>query len=452
MAESTLLAAEHAEEELHELRRKFHPHHDYLNLIIPSTWYLLGMTGAEFYFYNASHLIAALKLLTGTSQYFTSASTSLQFFLALALFIAGFTAIYVVGQLINGFSALILDRTIVKKLLKYPFEIYQRRLQATVDDPRSFYRGIVLEASYLMFCINLVPLVFLELVTVLFDMRIPAFSRWIGAHYLVTAPTLACTLWLHYGKPSSKRAIRWTGTGDDSDVVTDYKNFARYHLLSIAVLFIIEYTVAVTLEHVSAILLLPTINWLIGYAERRLLHEDAKPTLRTRRVFAYAKACFTNPIYFAAKLTGYAAAPSATLIRSVKTEVGMDLDEGDLFWMTYLTVQNRGSGSSQTVYHFLAMYGMVRNLCNATAMALLSSVAVFWIEWPVNHGQGVAVWSVGLCGLMYILFIRYLYVYGAYFSKYVIRAAAFVLRRPTTLLRAREQQPAQASTASTISR
>src|SRR4051794_37278324 len=196
MPESLLLVKEHAEEELHELRRKFHPHHDYLNLIIPSTWYLVGLFAVEFYFYHAQHIIATLRRMNEVAPYFSSSSTSLQFFLALSLFIAGFTIIYVIGQLINGFSALVLDRTIVKKLLKYPFTLYERRLAAPTDETAAeVLRRAMMEASYTVFCVNLVPVVFLELVAFMFAVRVSSFETWVREHYNISAILLVIVVY-----------------------------------------------------------------------------------------------------------------------------------------------------------------------------------------------------------------------------------------------------------------
>lgn len=429
-----LLAKEHAEEELHELRRKFHPHHDYLNLIIPSTWYLIGLFAVEFYFYHAQHLVSSLKRMTEVEPYFSSSSTSLQFFLALSLFIAGFTIIYVIGQLINGFSALVLDRTIVKKLLKYPFTLYEYKLHSALsDDNANLLRRAMMQASYTVFCLNLIPVVFLELVAFMFATRVITFETWVSAHYNVTALLLALLVWAHFGRPSRSKAARYTLKASRGDIMT-YNILFKVHMLGLATVYLSLYLSLVYRGQVGALLVLPAINAAIVLSERYLVTESRKALRRRTRLLTYAKACFTNPIYFAAKLTGYGDMPSTALIRAVRSGIGSDSDSKDFFWMTYLTIQNRGLGSSQTVYHFLAMYGMVRNICNATAFVLMSSVAVFWVEWPLNHGQGVVVWSVGLCVLMYALFARYLYVYGAYFSKYVLRSGAFILRASSPLV------------------
>lgn len=428
MPESVLLAEERAEEELHELRRKFHPHHDYLNLIVPSTWFIIGIFALEFYFYHAAHLKEVLGRLEEVQPFFASAGNSLQFFLALSLFIAGFTAIYVIGQMINGFSALVLDRTLVKKLLKYPFPLYLRRLKTPYDeiDNRGLFRAIVLESSYLVFCLNLIPVVFLELVAWLFSRRVPTFTPWLQVHGLVVAAALILLVYIHFGKPSRRKPQLY---GQQTPkALAHYAEFFLYHCILLVILFIFEFLMIYLVGAVATILLLPVINAVIGLAERRAKRTGTYSTPYIGHFYDYSRICFTNAIYWAAKLTGYGDIPSTEIIRTVHSAVGPDCAENDFFWLSYLTIQNRGVGSSQTMYHFLAMYGMVRNLCNATACILMVSVAIFWLEWPSKYGQGVAVWSVSLCVLMYALFIRYLYVYGSYFSRYVLRAAAFVFR------------------------
>jgi hypothetical protein len=370
MPESVLLAGELAEEELQELRRKFHPHHDYLNLIVPSVWFLVGTCFVEFYFYHARHLKLSLARLQEIEPFAASASTSLQFFLALSLFICGFTCIYVIGQIINGASALILDRTIVKKLLKYPFELYERRLHtpASEVDDRQLFKALVLESSYLVFCLNLMPLIFLELVASLFALRSTDFRYWLQTHPVSIMLLLVCLLYMHFGPPSLRKPYR---SGDSLRATNHYKEFALLHASLLLILFVLEFILMIGTGGAVAILLLPATNLVIGVSERFTLSHGTQSAYVTR-FFFYAKACFSNSIYFAAKLTGYGDIPSQEIIATVRRGIGKDYDARDFFWMTYLTVQNRGLGSSQTVYHFLAMYGMVRNLCNATSLILMT--------------------------------------------------------------------------------
>jgi intracellular septation protein A len=429
MAESVLMIAQHADEELHELRRKFHPHHDYLNLIIPSTWFLIGLFVADFYFYSAAHLEHMLNRVREVQPYFAAASTSLEFFLALLLFIVAFTVIYVIGQIINGISALVLDRVLVKKLLKYPFELYLRRCRAPENvSNRRLFRDAVLESSYLIFCLNLVPLVFLELVATFFSLQVPELRMWLSTHSLIVVAILPPLLYLHFGLPSIRKPRRYPE--DDASAAIEYERLAAYHLFLLIVLFYGELLIVAALGWAFMILLLPLINIAVGLTERLLRRGDEYRSDSARRVFFYLRMTFTNLLYFAAKLVGYGELPSIALIRSVRDPIVQEWSEREFFWMTYLTVQNRGGPASQTVYHFLAMYGIVRNLCNATAFILLGSVVAFVVRWPKDNELAVVLWLLGLCCLMYALFARYLYMYGAYFNKYVLRVASFVEKHP----------------------
>lgn len=345
------------------------------------------------------------------------------------LVIVVFTLIYALGQLLNGFSALVLDRLVVKKLLKYPFNLYLRRLRTPASrSDHEILRESMLESSYAIFCLNLVPVFFMELIVTAFSFRLgelPAYLVSYSAKHPIiegAALSVGATLlvYLHFGRPSRSRARRYY----DSSVLADdilQRFYQRHWTLVLLLIGLVSSLLWRGL--IWSVLLLPALNIFIGlverYAPRPLFLAQLNEFLN------YMKACFANPIYFAANLVGYGDLPSPPLIRMVRDEFTPDIDPKDFFWLAYLKIQNRGEGASQTAYHCLATYGMVRNLCNSTAFALTLSVGFFLLRWPVGHGPAVVVWTLTLCGLVYALFARYVYVYGPYFSKYVLRAAAF---------------------------
>jgi len=369
-----------------------------------------------------------LRRLLEIGPFLHTASTSLEFFLALLLFVVVFTVIYVVGQMINGLSALLLDRLLVKKLLKYPFDLYQRRAATPPDvaDDRTLFRNLVLESSYLIYCLNLIPIVFLELIATLFATRGELFSAWVRTHEAIAAVVLLVLFYIHFGVPTFRKPSRYPES--DHRAVTHYQEFAHYHIVFLAVVCFIEFSLIVTLGWIGAVLVLPALNIAIGLWERAMRRQEEYRSPYARRFFFYLRLSFTNAIYFAAKLAGYGDIPSSAIISDARATAGPACGDKDFFWMTYLAVQNHGGAASQTAYHFLAAYGMVRNLCNATAMVLVAAFAAFWVRWPAEHGAAVVIWCVGLCFLMYALFARYLYLYASYFSKYVLRVAAHVYR------------------------
>jgi len=384
----------------------------------------------DIYFYNSEHIRDGFRRVKELAPSIPSVGTGLEFFAALFLVIVAFTLIYALGQLLNGFSALVLDRLVVKKLLKYPFNLYLRRLEApSARSDHDILRDAMLESSYAIFCLNLVPLVFMELIVIAFSFRLselPAYLIIYSARHPILESSLlslgaAFLVYLHFGRPSRTRARRYYNRRVLSDA--QLRSFNRQHW-ALVLLLVSLISLSLWRGEIWIILLLPLLNSVVGlverYAPRRLTQKILLgPFLK------YMKACFANPIYFAANLVGYSDLPSAQLIRMVKDEFVEQIDPKDFFWVAYLKIQNRGEGASQTAYHFLATYGMVRNLCNSTAFALTLSVGFFLMKWPLGHGPSVVAWTLTQSGLVYALFARYLYVYGPYFSKYVLRAAAF---------------------------
>jgi hypothetical protein len=433
--EPTLVAEERAASAVARFREKFHPHHDYLTLIVPSAWLMFWVVLLDFCFYQHRHIRAVLSNVSDLRNYFAEMGTGLEFFLALFLFLIVFTLFYAGGQLINGVSALILDRLIVKKLLKYPFDLYLRRLKAPKRrNDHDVFRDAVLESSYLVFCLNLIPFVALEGVLILFSIVEKAEFHAALVSYSGSSPLLydvivgaivVFLVYIHFGRPSRARVRRYCGKAAFSD--SQLKSLWWSHCLLVLSLSGLE-MLLVLQNCVGGILLLPLLNVVIGIHDR-----SARKRAEDKQVIKYLRACFANPIYFAANIVGYGDFPSESLIRMVRDE--FIAEDKDFFWMTYLAVQNRNEGSSQTVYHFLAMYGMVRNLCNATAFAIVLSVGFFSLGWPTGQGPMVIAWTAILCALMYALFARYLYVYGPYFAKYVLRAAAYSRASRRTYLR-----------------
>jgi len=429
MPESILLMQRHAEEELAEFRRKFHPHHDYLTLIIPSTWFLFGVITADFYFYRAAHVESVLRSVSRLQPLVATASTSLEFFLALTLFITLFSVVYVIGQMINGLSALLLDRLIVKKLLKYPFGFYRARA-ATPDatDDRTLFRNTVQRSSYLIYCANLIPFVFLEASASVLAYRLPT-RPWMRQHQVLVIVSALLLIIVHFGWPSARKARRQPIQNKKS--LIHYDELFWCHIAVIGLLWVFLSLLLLGDGDVFFIMMLPAINVVIGVAERFIMKEWAYSAPYAEDLYCYARACFTNPIYLAAKLVGYGDPPSRSVIDAAQACADAGDSDNDLFWMTYITVQDRGGATTQTMYHFLASYSMVRNLCNATAFVVFASIVAFVVRWPITHAANMVAWTFGLCCLMYALFARYLYLYGTYFSKYVIRVAAYISRRRT---------------------
>jgi hypothetical protein len=64
-------------------------------------------------------------------------STGVDVVIALILAVVIFNVVYVLGQLLNGVAAVVLDRVIVKKLLQYPFALCELKSQNTDESRRT---------------------------------------------------------------------------------------------------------------------------------------------------------------------------------------------------------------------------------------------------------------------------------------------------------------------------
>jgi hypothetical protein len=342
---------------------------------------------------------------------------ALEVLFAIILFIVGFNVVFVLGHLLNSISALVLDRWVVKKLLGYPFELYQYAADHP-DETASYFRSRVAGASYFVYLVNLVPLILIELVLAYRAEGLMASieRRW----YLATAVAIVLTLF-HFGVPFygyrtvreqfTSRAARWVGI---LHVV--------FNLLTAVGLYSL-------LRHHQqfAIPVLILVNLLIGAVDRICSQWERLQKRGTVRITQrYLRSTFINPIYSAAKLVSYAKTPAPEVIKKAQ-ELAGPLKE-DFFWSCYLLTQSNAPVAFTSIYHFLALYGMSRNLCNATFAIWVWSVISFLFRSPHPVDASVIIWSVALAGLTYVFFFRFLYFYASYFSRYVVRVAAVAQR------------------------
>jgi len=439
---------------LEDVQKKFHPHHDYLSFVIPSAWFLVGLVILDFRFYDSAIILLYLKRIEEFRSHLQNLSTSLEFFLALVLFVATFSTAYVLGQILNGISALAIDRFVVKKVLKYPFELYReryRRPPSEIDTHRLFH-SLVLQSSYLAVLTTLFPLLAAEAAAIIIAMRHPSARWWFSSHPWITTFVAIATMGLHLGLPS-QRFLRYatnrTETQQDLQTPAPPKTISRsvlkfldritpeqypsFFWTHVIVFLFASLTSTILLLHGQVVCVIVT---LLGYNSILLAidrsfkkhhNETGLPSLE--KLLFYVRLTFADLATFAANLVGYGETPSTKLIGSLLDSMDPDCHEKDFFWLTYLIVQNEGGGSLPTTYHFLSNYGMVRNLCSSTICLAVASAAAFASNWPLGKGSHAALWILVLFILAYSLFARFLYLYSSYFSKYVLRSAAFALER-----------------------
>jgi hypothetical protein len=424
------------EEQSLEVRRRLYAHHDYFGNIIPSSWFVLGTLISAFIFYRPQLTTIALELRDFVRQ-LGEPTTGVDVVLAILLAIVLFNVIYIIGQLLNGVAAVVLDRLIVKKLLQYPFTLYELKWKnrSTPSADTAMFRQSVLTATYAVFCVNLAPVFFFELALIAFGRENPHAGSWVQRHPAPTLLLSALLVLVHFGIPSFRKAKEVSGSSGDPGSVRLELTFGHMALVVIATFLVGMAIIAIGFTEI--VLLLPISNVVVAIADRHLLSKYGVTykTAGMRAFFIYVRRTFVNPAYFAAKLVGYGSAPAAELIGRAFTEAKYDSTSNDFYWMCQLTIENDAPRTYDTAYHGMAMYTMNRNLCNATAFVVIVSLVAFYAHWPDGYRYVPLLWVAVLCAVTYAFFIRYLYLFSGLYSKYIVRAAAFLAdRKPATVV------------------
>jgi len=420
------------EEEGRDVQRRLFAHHDYFGNVIPSSWFVVGCAVGMFVFYRPELAVAVLSLKSFLRP-LGEPSTGVDVVIAVVLAVATFNLIYILGQLLNGVAAVVLDRVIVKKLLKYPFTLYELKWlnRDTNKADTLILREAMLDATYGVFCVNLVPPVFFELALVAFGRENPYPGSWVQLHPLSTIALSVVLVVTHVGLPSLRKAKE--SCEGSAAAKTMYLELFYGHIIAIVVVATAIGAAIAFGGYTWVVLILPVANIVVAACDRHMLTKYGPKYTSDgmRRVFLYLRRSFLNPSYFAAKLVGYSASPDATLIGKAFSEARYDSRANDFYWMCQLRLENDAPRSYDTAYHGMAMYTMNRNLCNSTAFV---AVAAFYIRWPEGARYSALVWVATLCAFTYMFFIRYLYLFSGLYSKYVVRAAAFLVDRSKHIL------------------
>jgi len=410
-----------------EAHQRLYAHRDYFDYVIPASWFLMGVAGFAFYFYR-DVVDGAIKWMKALLHQVGEPTTAMDILAAIILLVVAFNVTYILGHVLNGFAAAVLERVFVRKLLRFPFQLYELKSKdkrKNRNDGERF-RDAVLDNPYQVHCANLLPLLFFEVTLLTFARVNPHAGSWVDHHRAATFLLALGAVVAHFGiphwVPSSRYAARFR------DVIGLFRWFFWCHIV---VLLLIGAIVGWAIAYqgtASVLVVLPLTNLLLALIDRRLRRQGRG---RHRRVFVrclyfYLTLTFVNFAYFGAKLVGYSAAPSRDLIARASRFVGYNSQENDFFWMTHLRVQKEAPTLYATVYHAMSLQGMNRNLSNATAFILAVSVGAFAIKWPEPFRYSALVWIAALAGLSYLFFVRYLFLFSGPHSRYILRAAALL--------------------------
>lgn len=426
-----------------DVGRRLYAHYDYFGYVIPTVWFLLGLALTEKTVYKSNVGAGLFAWFQATfeapakapSQSPDGLSVAGQILLAVGVALIVFQLIYILGHLLNGLSALLIDRVVVKKLLKYPAHLYLLKCKHPNLTDHELSRRAVLSTSLAVTILpNLAPWLALECAAIVLQYRwrlepagLARDAGALGNLCALAAVAGACVL-AHLGVPGCERVLR--ADINQEEAKGDRGRYTRLERLHAAILLVVW--VAITSG-------LFVGNWLGWLAVPSLLNaalvvgdrvaRDVNGEYRERwqeKSALYVRSTFVNWVNFVANLVDYGELPSRQVLTRAKQAVGdIPTETSDFFWLSWIRVQHGAPQLFSTSYHFLSMYGMNRNLCGATAMILLAGLTVFVLNpGVVPDTAAMASWIVGLFLLSVLFFARYLYLYAGYFTKFTIRAAA----------------------------
>ena len=423
------------EEEGRDNARRLYAHQDYFSYIIPSTWFVIGVAilGLVFYPNNVSAGISALRK---TLLRFGEPTTAIDLLAGVVILVMAFNTIYVLGHMLNGFASAFLERVIVRKLLRYPFQLYDNRLQRRDEqiNDGDLFREAVIDAPYQVHCANILPLALMEITCWAFSRSDAHSDTWIREHAYQCALLCIVLTIAHLGLPKpitrsrlarrdrkGRRTFRWLFGG---------------HIVVIVLASATLATTAIKFATAGVLFALPITNVALGVIDHRLRirgHGRHRNTL-ARRLFLYLRYTFVNFIYFGAKMVGYAASPSVELIARAKEAANCGAETNDFYWLSYLRLQKESPAFFETAYHAMSIHSMNRNLSNATLFILIASITAFATQWPTGLTQTAFLWALSLWLCSYLFFVRYLYLLSGEHSRFVLRACALLAERDKRLV------------------
>jgi len=410
-------------------------HYDYFGYIIPSTYFIVSIALIDIWLYPKDNYWYGVAILLKKYAFDTTLNTGFTFLFGIIALILLFNIIYTLGHFLNGISALVLDRSVTRKLLHYPSEIYH--LYASRNGPSSShdaFHSLVSSASYSVLSLNLIPVIVGELAIVGYCARdLHRTPRWILVNALSTEALLLAIYLillvlsiLHLGFPLTPR--RRIGSGKGKRFLAVSIRAAFIHSTFVFVLPALVEWLIITHLDLWYILIFPGINILVITMERirKSDGDNAVVTLTIRLL----RARFVNLFYWFANIAGYGDAPAKDVIDSVEQEIGQNIGTcpSEYYWACSIAAEKAAGHSYNTAYHFLSMYGMNRNLANATNVTILYSVVRIFLKQPAHEPAEILIMLSILLAFSIAFFIRYLYLYGAYYSKYLFRHAFFVMR------------------------
>ncbi len=409
-----------------ETGKKLFAHYDYFGYVIPMTWFLFLFVYIERVLFQQGPLLALWdRFTTQLADFLKDKSTPLQIVVSVAVLLLAFNLMYILGHVLNGISALFLDRLLVKKYLKYPTELYLRKMTSPASADSAIVRRAAIESSYsLTAFLNIGPLVLLELVGFLVTVRRPDLVQLSLLHTNLIAVAVAVLLRLHCGWPSM-RAAR---VDEEGDYVHQYALLRKWHAVFLLWLFLLLYTAVLAFHSYWPLAVLPILNLILAFMDKALREGVDYRSKIIEKHFLYLRCTFQSWVYFCAQLSGYGHMPSRETLGAALSTVGASRSTpSDFWWLSSICLENLAPRSHPTAYHFMSLSGMNRNLCGSTLLAIGHFLGLYCAERGHHvNAAGFTAFLLVMLSLALLFLLRYLYLYSGYYSKFVVRVAAFL--------------------------
>lgn len=178
------------------------------------------------------------------------------------------------------------------------------------------------------------------------------------------------------------------------------------------------------------------ISLLLVFFERHLPQPSSTPTPRKGliaqtlvelpgRLVSYVKGIQISYFYWFAIIAGYGTPPGRQVLDRAKERLGYEGENTELYWAASVEADEVGGLSWASQNHFLNMYEMNRNLCNACFLLIPSAIIRMIISAPSQVSMLMIYWGGLLAFVSAVFLVRYFYIYSGYYSKHLLRLAAY---------------------------
>lgn len=344
--------------------------YDVMGYLLPGGAAVLCCFFFEFWLVRVDNADAANALLPTYALFHALATGLADKSWAIATIFLGIAAaaIYIAGHIVASIAAIFLERHLVQHGHGYPFSRYlDFRDPPTTPVTRPFYRALFI---------------------------------WVNVYILLRYVEVAFS-----SSPGSNRMVAFTA------------NTLAWFLVVLILVKVVLSTRGLNQSHSAGRYRSEALNYIAAIIRYAATPYDLLANLLKRSLDLHKPV--SKPIREA-------------FIRAMRERY--DLEPGhwgsDAYWMSYLRVRTAGRSIAEPADNWLRLYSFARNL--ATAFYISFLYGYFVLAWnrfhSLNSGAGQITILIPVAFLFGALLMlsRYYYLYASYYTKYLIRAVAFV--------------------------